>query len=61
VLATTGSVTAVGLGVTNLDTANKFYKDMFGFGKGMRASFSGWDEDIMTPVRGGVNKPTVRV
>ncbi|QDS68275.1 hypothetical protein FKW77_010639 [Venturia effusa] len=51
--ATTGSVTAIGIGITSLDATNKFYTSVFGFGKGIRASFSGWDEDIMVPLPGG--------
>jgi len=51
--AVTGSITAVGIGVSSLDVANKFYSTALGFGKGNRMSFSGWDEDIMTSRSGG--------
>ncbi|KAE9973930.1 hypothetical protein EG328_004163 [Venturia inaequalis] len=50
---TTGYISAIGIGITSLDATNKFYTSVFGFGKGARMSFSGWDEDIMTPLPGG--------
>src|ERR1700712_2104704 len=44
-MAVTGHVTAIGIGVTNLDAAKKFY-NIFGYRVCMRASFETWTEDI---------------
>ncbi|KAF2402663.1 hypothetical protein EJ06DRAFT_305372 [Trichodelitschia bisporula] len=49
--ATTGTITAIGLGVNSLTASQSFYTGL-GYGKGSRMSFGGWDEIIMTPKTG---------
>jgi hypothetical protein len=51
--AATGTVSAIGLGVDDLDASTTFYKAL-GYSKiGPTDKFSGWDENIMATTSGG--------
>lgn len=52
-LAATGSITAIGIGTSNLSAAQKFYSTAFGYSRGTKLSFGVWDEAIMMPKGGG--------
>jgi lactoylglutathione lyase len=51
--AVTGSITAIGIGISDLTAAQKFYSTAFDYSKGSKMSFGVWDEAIMMTKGGG--------
>ncbi|KAF2416991.1 hypothetical protein EJ08DRAFT_666570 [Tothia fuscella] len=51
--AVTGSITAIGIGISDLAAAQKFYSTAFDYSKGSKMSFGVWDEAIMMAKGGG--------
>jgi lactoylglutathione lyase len=51
--AVTGSITAIGIGISDLAAAQKFYSSAFDYSRGSKMSFGVWDEVIMMAKGGG--------
>jgi predicted enzyme related to lactoylglutathione lyase len=51
--AVTGSITAIGIGISDLAVSQAFYSSAFDYSKGSKMSFGVWDEAIMMAKGGG--------